>query len=278
MKLTHWMFGFGSIAVMAINAVVGIAIACLFPDRVFDYVAVWSAGVLFSAIELGSRYKDDPWSVIASSPGFIYLLTNGLVCCFGLYIIFVFGLTEGTTGLSEMAVRTRDVLYASLGSFFVMRSSFLKLGGDNSQLDLGLNLVLKKLLEMIDRQVDRVRANRRSEDITSILEKVSYEDFNKKVYPFCIQIMQNITLEERNQLLFELKAIEARDDSESTKKYTAGLQVYNLVGRSVLKSAVENLRLEGQTTQESTEPNIDPAAKMNKMIIELLKKHPNAKQ
>lgn len=278
MKLTHWMFGFGSITVMIINAIVGVAIACLFPDRVFDYVAAWSAGVLFSAIELGSRYKDDPWSVIASSPGFIYLLTNGLVCCFGLYIIFVFGLTEGKTGLSEMAVRTRDVLYASLGSFFVMRSSFLKLGSDNSQLDLGLNLVLKKLLEMIDRQVDRVRANRRSEDITSILDKVSYEDFNKKVYPFCIQIMQNITLEERNQLLFELKAIEARDDSESTKKYAAGLQVYNLVGRSVLKSAIENLRLEEPSKQEPAESNIDPALRVNKMIIELLRKHPGAKQ
>ncbi len=277
MKLSHWMFGFGSLAVMAITLIVGVSIFFLFPDRIFDYAVVWSAGLLFSAIELGSRYKDDPWSVIASSPGFIYLLTNGLVCCFGLYIILVFGLTEGKTGLSDIAVRTRDVLYASLGSFFVMRSSFLKLGNDNSQLDLGLNLVLKKLLEMIDRQVDRVRASRRSEDITAILDKVSYEDFNKKVYPFCIQIMQNITLEERNQLLYELKTIEASDDSEATKKYAAGLQVYNLVGRSVLKSAVDNLRLEELPPPDATEPSIDPVARMNRMITELLKKHPGAK-
>lgn len=277
MKLTHWMFGFGSMAVIVINVIVGIAIASLFPDRLFDFIVVWSAGVLFSAIELGSRYKDDPWSVIASSPGFIYLLTNGLVCCFGLYIIFVFDLTEGKAGLSDMAARTRDVLYASLGSFFVMRSSFLKLGSDNSQLDLGLNLVLKKLLEMIDRQVDRVRANRRSEDITSILDNVSYEDFNKKVYPFCVQIMQNITLEERNHLIYELKAIEARDDAESIKKYAAGLQVYNLVGRSVLKSAVENLSLQEPLRQTTPESIVDPAVKVHNMIIELLKKHPGKK-
>ena len=272
--MSHWIFGFGSIAVMVVNIAVGTTLALLMPELFFDYAIVWCIGILFSAIELGSRYKDDPWSVIASSPGFVYLLTNGLVCCFGLYMITIFNLTDKTVGLSELAIRTRDILFASLGSFFIMRSSFLKLGSDNSQLDLGLNLVLKKLLEMIDRQVDRLRANRRSEDITTILKNVSYEDFNKQLYPFCIQVMQNITQEEREKLLYELKTIDSSEDSESTKKLSAGLQVYNIVGRGVLKSAVEHLGLEKDTQISPQSSLAKPDVRTNTMIMELIRKHP----
>jgi hypothetical protein len=47
-----------------------------------------------------------------------------------------------------------DIMQAALGSMMIMRSSFIKLGND-SQTDLGLNIVLKKLLAMVDREVDR---------------------------------------------------------------------------------------------------------------------------
>lgn len=225
-------------------------------NLILDYFSVWLLGAIFSSIELGSRYKDDPWSVISSSPGACYMLTNALICCFGLFIIITFGLSlEIDESLPEVAQRTSDILCASLGSFFIMRSSFLKLGNENTQFDLGLNLVLKKLLEMIDRQVDRVRASRRSNDITRILKQVSYDDVQSKLKTYCLQVMQNVPPDETEKLFVELKKIEASDDCEETKKLSAGLQIYNIVGKSVLEAAVTNLELEKKAPQENTDSN-----------------------
>lgn len=261
-------------------ATTGIVMLCVFLyDRVHlvDYLLVWIIGVLFSAIELGSRYKDDPWFVVSSAPGMLYLFANGLVCCIGLFVIYTFDLLKADPTLKDLAQRTTNVLYASLGSFLVMRSSFLKLGSDNSQLDIGLNLLLKKLLEMIDRQVDRVRAERRSEDITRILKNVSYEDVSKKLKVYCVQIMQNVAIDERDKLFTELVAIEASDEDEGIKKLSAGLHIYNIVGKNVLEAAVKDLQLTAVSSQGDSSI-ILPQLKVNSMFLELLKKQESLKK
>ncbi|WP_019601222.1 hypothetical protein [Teredinibacter turnerae] len=212
---------------------------------IYDILSVWLLGIVFSAIELGSRYKDDPWLAVASAPGLFYLTANGIICCAGLFVVYTYGLEDASLEIPEdLKDRTTRILFASLGSFFVMRSSFLKLGSDNTQVDLGLNLILKKLLQMIDRQVDRVSACRRTNDIITILNGVNYSEVNNVLTPFCLQIMQNISAEERDTLLRELKVIESNDDSDLTKKLSAGLLLYNVVGRSALEQAVNNLKQE----------------------------------
>ncbi len=222
------------------------------PEFLIDYVCTWIFGVVFSSIELGSRYKDDPQSVLTSTPGVCYMLINGLICCFGLYFISTFGLNiEVDDSLPDIAQRTADMLYASLGSFFIMRSSFLKLGGENSQLDLGLNVILKKLLEMIDREVDRVRAIKRSSDITRILEGVRYVDVHMQLKTYCLQVMQNITPEEITKLFSEVNKIDSQEDDDDIKKLSIGLQIYNLVGGSVLEAAVIHLDLKNKGKAEN---------------------------
>jgi hypothetical protein len=216
----------------------------LVENELIDYFFVFLIGSIFSAIEMGSRYKDEPISVLVCSPGVFYIFINGLICCFGLFLIKVFGINGSASTGSGLGFRVTNVLYASLGSFFVMRSSFLKLGSDSSQIDLGLNIVLKKMIDIVDRQVDRDQASRRSSDITSLLKNVSYSDLLGRVKPLCLQVMQNVPQEEIDNLLRELKVIESSDDLEETRKLSMGLELYNIVGKRVLYSVVRDLGMD----------------------------------
>ncbi|MGX9278987.1 hypothetical protein ACWXWL_14850 [Pantoea ananatis] len=216
-----------------------------------DYLYVFLIGILLSAIELGSRYKDEPISVMTCFPGAFYLVINALICCLGLFFINTFGTHEPITKTmgvaieNEFSTHVANILYASLGSFFVMRSSFLKLGSDNSQsqVDLGLNIILKKMIDMIDRQVDRDQARRRSKDITRILKDVSFDSLSSRIHPFCMQVMQNIPETEIESLFRELKEISASDDCDESKKMAIGLQIYNIVGKRLFASIIEDLEL-----------------------------------
>ncbi|MGR6781815.1 hypothetical protein ACU5B6_20175 [Moritella viscosa] len=224
-----------------------------------DFLIVWICGMLLSSIELGSRYKDNPISVLKSPPGLLYMSLNGLICCFGFFCILTFGLhLEVDDSLPLLAQRTMDIIQAAAGSMFIMRSSFLKLGHE-SQTDLGLNIVIKKLLDMVDREVDRVRAIKRSKDVTTILENVSYKNTRNKVISYCLDVMQNVSPEERRRLKFDLNAIDAQDESfdRDILKFSSGLLIYNIVGKSVLESAVKDLNLASNEKEENTPLDTD---------------------
>lgn len=75
------------------------------------------------------------------------------------------------------------------------------------------------MIDIIDRQVDRDQAGRRSKDITEILNDVSYEDLSSKVHPFCLQLMQNVPGDESETLFKELESIKASDVSLESKNW-----------------------------------------------------------
>ena len=243
-------------AARVVIAIIGVVCAFfilkyLYTEKLMDYIFVFLIGVLLSAIELGSRYKDEPVSVMKCMPGCFYLIINGLICCVGLFLLHTFGVNEqiksnlNLNTTDELSKQVANVLYASIGSFFVMRSSFLKLGSENSQsqLDLGLNIILKKMIDIIDRQVDRDQACRRSKDITEILKDVSYDNLSARVHPFCLQLMQNVPGEESDNLYKELESIKTSDISIESKKMAIGLQLYNIVGKKLFSSIVNDLEV-----------------------------------
>ncbi|MFJ5854554.1 hypothetical protein ACIQCT_16705 [Enterobacter cancerogenus] len=234
----------------------------MFDKGRIDYLFVFIIGVVLSSIELGSRYRDEPVSVMTCLPGAFYLIVNGIICCIGLFFIHTFGMSKDITKdievekVNEFSTMVINILYASLGSFFIMRSSFLKLGSENSQsqIDLGLNLILKKMIDMIDRQVDRDQARRRSKDITEILKNVSYESLSARIHPFCLQVMQNISEEELGAFFKEIEVINSSDTCDDTKKMAIGLQLYNIIGSRLFASIVEDLGVSSTPPPEQPRP------------------------
>lgn len=243
--------GHKAISTLFILIHITIFIWIIFSDlKVVDYILTWSFGAILSGIELSTKYKDDPSSVLTSGPGLLYLSINGLLCVFSLYIIEVFDLsilTEGSVN-QELPRRTMEIIQASLSTFFVMRSSFLKLG-HNSQIDIGLSSVMKKLLDIIDREVDRVRATKRSKDITNLFREVCHADM-RYVFIFCLNIMQNMSKSEAVEIQKKVEELDsvigAEDKSEQDLnglQFAIGLELYNVVGIKVLESAVKDLEL-----------------------------------
>lgn len=221
----------------------------LISKGIVNYIFVLILGFLFSGIELASRYKDDPVNAINSLPGIIYLLINGIISCFGYFIITTFSLNfKVESDLPINAQIASDIILASMSSFFIMRSSFLTLGGENNQIDLGLNVIIKKLILIVDRQVDRYQASSRAKDITNILKDVSLRQLEVQVMPLCLQVMQNVSQDELNEINeeFESFAIFEADypKNEETKKLSAGLMLYSLVGKKVLETTITHLKLE----------------------------------
>lgn len=210
-----------------------------------DFIAVTVVGMTFSAIELASRYKDDPASVLRSSPGRLYLVINGLICIAGLYLVLVFKMGYQVDDyLDETAQRVADVIQASLASFLIMRSSFLRLG-QNNEWDLGLNAVLKKLLHIVDREVDRRRAVTRSKDIVKMFKdlRIEYTEF---VFLFCLQAMQNVEPDEIKEINIDIKSLTASEEfqtveAKKTQQLRIGLRLYSIVGKDVLEAAVQDV-------------------------------------
>lgn len=254
--------------VMLFHIVVAVLVYCNMAS-LFDYIVTWIFGSILAAIELSTKYKDDPASVLASSPGLLYLGINGLLCIFSLFLMEIFDLGIQLEDPSqELAQRTMDVLQASLASFFVMRSSFLKLGHD-SQIDLGLNSVMKKLLEIVDREVDRVRAVKRSKDITTLFQDVCHTN-TRYIFDLCLSVMQNVSTGEAAQIQRKLDKLESYIGSESKSlmdlngmQLEIGLELYNIVGISVLRSAVEDLKLiksaKNADDKQGERSNLDPS-------------------
>ncbi|MBM5145951.1 hypothetical protein [Vibrio parahaemolyticus] len=233
-------------AFMVAYLLVFIGVMCAFGfEYVVDFIAVTIIGVAFSAIELASRYRDDPSSVLQSSPGRLYLVINGLICIAGLYLVLVFKIGYQVDDyLDDTAQRVADVIQASLASFLVMRSSFLRLG-QNNEWDLGLNAVLKKLLHIVDREVDRRRAVTRSKDIVKMFKdlKIEYTEF---VFLFCLQAMQNVEPDEIKEINIDIKSLTASEEFQSveakkTQQLGIGLRLYSIVGKEVLEAAVQDV-------------------------------------
>ncbi|MEZ7188544.1 hypothetical protein NO991_11865 [Pseudoalteromonas sp. DY56-GL22] len=210
-----------------------------------DYLCTWWLGLFFSAIELSSRYKDDPVSALSSKPGLLYLLINGLICVSALYLIQVFGLGfEVEESLPLLSQRVSDILQASLSSFFLMRSSFLKLG-EKSQIDLGLNAVLKKMLDIVDREVDRVRGAKRTTEI-SLLSKGVRVELTEHIFSLCTHAMQNVSSDEIKHIQLDIDELKAADEDTCVNKLKSlqlriFLKLYTVIGLSTLKAAVKEI-------------------------------------
>lgn len=233
-----------------------------------DYLYVLILGGIFSGIELASRYKDEPIDAINCLPGFIYILINGLICCFGYFLIITFDLNiQVSDYLTATAQKASDIIFASLTSFLVMRSSFLRLGTESNQADLGLNIIIKKLILIVDRQVDRYQASSRAINITTLLENVSFKQLEIQVFPLCLQVMQNVPQEEIDEINEELEKLsifeekdEYKKEKEKISKLSAGLKIYSLVGNKVLETAIKRLELEDESSTcdaDKCEPGSD---------------------
>lgn len=189
--------------------------------------------------ELVTRYRDEPRALWTSVSFWLYILLNAGASATALELAHVFGWNFGMPqGAGRHAVQA---LVAGLGAMTLFRSSFLNLKVGSEDVGIGPSSVLTSLLAVVDRSVDRRRAAQRSRLIASLMDGVSYKKSGLALSMYCIQLMQNLPLDEQEKLRNSVEAVGLTQVDEEMKMLNLGLLLLNAVGPAVLTAAIHDL-------------------------------------
>lgn len=220
----------------------------------FDFLVVFSFGVLVGIGELVSRYRDEPWGTIKSPPGIGYVILNALVSVAALLLIRGF---EWTFSVQEDAVRWTQVLVAGFGAMALFRSSLFNVRVGDKDVAVGPNSFLQIILSATDREVDRRRATIRAALIKEIMAGVSFEEAKAPLPLSCIALMQNMPPEEQTELNDDVSKLDRADTvSPEIKSYLLGAALLTYVGDEVLQAAVKMLDDEIQGSTDGDDPGL----------------------
>src|SRR5256885_1462704 len=75
--------------------------------------------VLVGAVELASRYRDDPWQAVRTKPGAMYMFVNAFAAGGALYLTYAFSVFPDETARSTVL----RVLLAGIGAMAFFRTS-----------------------------------------------------------------------------------------------------------------------------------------------------------
>ncbi len=189
--------------------------------------------------ELVTRYRDEPRALWTSVSFWLYILLNAGASATALALIHIFGWNFGMPPGAER--RAVQALVAGLGAMTLFRSSLLNLKVGSENVSIGPSSVLTSLLAVVDRSVDRRRAAQRSRLIASLMDGVSYKKSGLALSMYCIQLMQNMPLDEQEKLRNSVEAVGLTRVDEEMKTLNLGLLLLNAVGPAVLSAAIHDL-------------------------------------
>jgi hypothetical protein len=189
--------------------------------------------------ELVTRYRDEPAALWTSVSFWLYVLINAGASAAALELIHIFGWNFGLPpGPGRAPVQA---LVAGLGAMTLFRSSFVNLKIGSEDVGIGPNSLLTSLLAVVDRSVDRTRAAQRSRLVSSVMNGVSYKKASISLSAYCVQLMQNLPLDEQERLRNSVEAVGLAKLDEDLKTLNLGLLLLNAVGPAVLTAAVRDL-------------------------------------
>jgi len=210
-----------------------------------DYSIAVALGILVSAAELISRYRDAPRAALYSRPAVVYLAINAAASGVALMLARLFQVKFGAS--SAEAIRWTQVLAAGIGAMAFFRTSLFKVRAGDKDIDVGPASFLQIFRDAADREVDRLRANSRGLRVGKLMDGIDYKKASEGLVPYCLALMQNVPEEEQQKML---KAVQLLTNDttieDGIKARILGLHLLNVVGADVLTAAVEALRTELQ--------------------------------
>jgi hypothetical protein len=100
---------------------------------------------------------------------------------------------------------------------------------------------LQIFLSAADRAVDRLRGAARSDAVGEAMKGVDYRKAFQSLPPYCLALMQNVSPEDQQALRRALEALDQGTADASLKARLLGLELINVVGVDVLRTAVKSL-------------------------------------
>jgi hypothetical protein len=198
-----------------------------------DWVAVAALGAVVGASELISRYKDAPEAAIKTWPAIFYMAINALASVAALALI------HATRTFPNS--RWAQILTAGVSAMAFFRTSLFVVRVGDRDVGVGPSGFLQIFLSAADRAVDRKRGAVRSSAVVQVMKSVDYAKARHSLPEYCLALMQNVPPEDQQALEQLLEALDKRDADPSVKTLLLGLELINVVGVDVLKTAVKSL-------------------------------------
>jgi len=203
------------------------------------WIVAAGLGLGVGLTELVTRYRDEPAALRTSVGFWLYIVLNAAASAAALQLIHIFGWNFGLVPGPARSIT--QAIVAGLTAVTVFRSSFLNLKVGDEDVGIGPSALLTSLLSVVDRSVDRHRAAQRSRLISTIMSGVSFKKASISLSAYCLQLMQNIPLDEQQKLRNAVDAVGLASMDEELKTLNLGLLLLNTVGPAVLTAAVRDL-------------------------------------
>jgi hypothetical protein len=205
---------------------------------VVDYALVVCLGSLVGTAELIARYRDAPTRALKTVPAFVYIGVNAIAAGAALALIRIFDWDFGQGGDAKRYIQ---VLVAGFGAIALFRSSLFIVRAGDQDIGIGPSSFLQVLLGSADRSVDRIRARERATSVSDVMQDVSFAKAHVALPTFCLALMQNVNADDQADLGRDIEALRGSAADDRAKVLALGLALMNVVGPTVLRSAVESL-------------------------------------
>ncbi|WP_299147458.1 hypothetical protein [uncultured Tateyamaria sp.] len=211
---------------------------------IYAYMAVGFIGFVSAFSEIVSRYRDDPWEAASSRAAFAYIAFNVGISLIAFYLIReVFQYRGADQTLDTARQLVTDVLLAGLSAMAFFRSSIFTARVGDKDVPVGPAAVIDVFREIIDRDVDRVRAMPRATAVSEIMANVSFSRAYVPLTSTCLNLLQNVSVEERTRVEEKVLALSNQvGRNEENKSLELGLILAGTVGFNVLKAAKDTLK------------------------------------
>lgn len=192
-------------------------------------------GIATGGTELMSRFRDRPLAVVVSPPGLFYMAINGAASVLALYLMIIWKWIDDDW--------VKRVLVAGLAAMGVFRAGLFTTKVGSREVAFGPNMVLKVVLDVLDREYDRAAAFRRSGIILKAMSGIDFTQGKSSLKELCLSLMQNVTGDERKAVDDEIKRLDDLGDSTigEAKAMALGLSLIGIVGEDTLQAATTNL-------------------------------------
>lgn len=197
-------------------------------------------GGLVGVSEIASRYRDEPLHAILSPYGLIYTVSNGVLSLLSLLLIVRY--EPAFPGVAKDQLLT--AITAGFGSAAVMRTRLAVIkGADNKEVAIGPDIVISTILQMFDKNIDRLRAEKRKALVVEHLDKIrDFGSFSLASKYLCASLLafQNLDDTTKNQLGAIISDYEKQTLPDDLKYLALGFVFLTIVGESHFASVVKD--------------------------------------
>ena len=208
---------------------------------VIAVIAAGSIGLLVGASELLTRYRDSSSAALRNTAAGIYLFINAMASIAAFAVADVADWKFGTdaTGNELLCLQ---VAVGGFGAIALFRSSLFLVHPSGTDVNVGPANILQSLLDATNREIDRSRGSERFPEVAKLMQGVRFDDAYKVLPTLVLASMQNLSEDEQEAFANQLKVLADSRLEDWAKSLTLGLTLETLVGRRVLKAAVETLK------------------------------------